>query len=158
MQIQQEDGDVEYAPSSRWRPEALSLFRWWKDHHPARRADFDPTDWASILAGIWMLDVQPDPIRFRFRLVGTSITTRLGRDPTGLWLDEAMSYITPESEFMTRYRRCSEERIAIWKIGRAVLRRDNPLFAVETLILPLVGPDQDTTIILAHTCFHDRRL
>jgi hypothetical protein len=149
---------VQYLPSARWSDSALALHEWWRSNHhgdrPPARSDFDPVDWGAILANFWMLDVVHAPIRFRFRLVGTAVTRQIRVDPTGRWLDEAMPHLTDDTEFMDRYRRCAEEKIAIWNMGKAVLRPDNPIKAIETLILPLSGPDDRTAIILALSLFH----
>ena len=63
------------------------LFRVWDEIRgdrtmPSRR-DFNPMAVPALLPYIFMDDVFRDPIRFRFRLVGTEIVRGIGFDPTG---------------------------------------------------------------------------
>lgn len=48
----------------------------------------DPLRLRFLLGSLSLLEVQPDPLRFRYRLVGTDIVQRLGHELTGKWLDE----------------------------------------------------------------------
>jgi hypothetical protein len=51
------------------------------------RSDFDPLDLLFALGNIVLIQVMYDPLRFRFRLVGSNITRHLGHDSTGLYID-----------------------------------------------------------------------
>ncbi len=53
-----------------------------------RRRDIDPVEIPHLLPIIYLLGVEHDPRRFRFRLVGTDIIRWFGRDATGLYMDE----------------------------------------------------------------------
>jgi hypothetical protein len=53
-----------------------------------RRADLPPECLRGHLGWIVLLDVEYEPLRFRYRLVGTRITELVGRDATGVYLDE----------------------------------------------------------------------
>jgi PAS domain len=67
------------------------LFRVWDEIRGDRllpgRSDFDPMKIPELLPYIFMDDVFYDPLRFRFRLVGTEIARGLGFDPTGEFRD-----------------------------------------------------------------------
>jgi hypothetical protein len=52
------------------------------------RADFDPVDVRELLPNLMMLDVLGDPVRLRYRLVGTRVVQYTGFDFTGRYLDE----------------------------------------------------------------------
>ncbi len=52
------------------------------------RSQFDPIDVRHALGNIVLVDVQGEPPRFRFRLIGSKITRRDGVDMTGRWVDE----------------------------------------------------------------------
>ncbi|MEQ8815726.1 MAG: PAS domain-containing protein [Thalassobaculum sp.] len=54
---------------------------------PSRR-DFDPLEMKRDLGWIVLVDVESNPTRFRYRLIGTSITQLVGRDATGAYLDD----------------------------------------------------------------------
>jgi len=69
--------------------EALAL---WQDKSANRafpaRADFSIEDLFPFMGHIALIDVERDPWRYRFRLVGTEIAQILGRDSTGSYLDD----------------------------------------------------------------------
>lgn len=67
------------------------LARWngWRGERamPSRN-DFDVPDLKGHLGWIALIEVEHDPERFRFRLVGADITRGLSRDSSGMYLDE----------------------------------------------------------------------
>ncbi len=68
------------------------LYAYWRAACRGRRAparrDLDPIEFSYMLGHIGLIDVTRDPLRFRWRLHGTSISARLHRDLTGQWIDE----------------------------------------------------------------------
>ena len=78
-------------------PKIRALYAYWQAIHPEPdrlpgRQHLDPLDIPELLANIWMADVQREPLRFRFRLVGTEIVKFTGRDSPGRWLDKRSVY------------------------------------------------------------------
>src|ERR1051325_9903462 len=71
----------------------VALYRYWDGKRGARampaRRDLDPSEIVRLLPHIYMVDVQSDPLRFRYRLIGTAIVNLLGRDYTGRMVDAA---------------------------------------------------------------------
>jgi hypothetical protein len=49
---------------------------------PARR-DIEPTEILDLLPYVVLIDVERDPVDFRYRLVGTAVVARFGHDRTG---------------------------------------------------------------------------
>ena len=68
------------------------LYDYWNEKRGARRfparGDIDPLEFGYLLGWIMLIDVSHDPIRFRFRVYGSEITSRMGADMTGKDLDE----------------------------------------------------------------------
>jgi len=68
-----------------------ALYAYWAgkcgDRAMPRRFDIDPAEIRSLLPHIFIAEVH-HPLRFRFRLVGSSICERWGENYTGKWLDE----------------------------------------------------------------------
>jgi hypothetical protein len=68
-------------------PTLVAIYRYWDNKRRGRampqRADIDPTEIVRLLPYIFMVDVERDPLRFRYRLIGTAICEFLGRDFTG---------------------------------------------------------------------------
>jgi hypothetical protein len=75
----------------------------------AARRDIDPLDFPYILGDVVLLDVLYDPIRFRYRVVGTGLATWRGYDLQGKFVD---SHPDPEYRafVLARYRETVERR------------------------------------------------
>lgn len=52
------------------------------------RTDFDPSDITDLLPNIALIDVERNPLRFRYRLYGTAIAALRGQDLTGFYFDD----------------------------------------------------------------------
>lgn len=59
-----------------------------RDGRPPGKEFLDPLRLRFLLGSISLLEVQHQPLRFRYRLVGTDIVQRLGMELTGKWLDD----------------------------------------------------------------------
>ncbi len=74
-------------------PRLQQLYDYWYRVRGTRdvplRSDIDPLDMRGVLGHVVLLDVKRDPIRFRFRLVGTELARVRGVDLTGRYIDEA---------------------------------------------------------------------
>ena len=121
------------------------------------RSDFGPGD---IPAPLWpmvmMLDVcrAADRTRFRYRRVGMSFVDAVGRDPTGMFLDEVMPTPSAHTDFVTGLylraatRQCPiySENLFTWngKVGSKLTRR---------LILPLSRDGAAVDMLLAGHVF-----
>lgn len=55
---------------------------------PPDHAFVDPLTLRFIIGALLLFEVHPDPLRFRYRLVGTDIVDHLGVELTGLWLHQ----------------------------------------------------------------------
>lgn len=73
-----------------------ALYRYWNLRRGTRRMpdrrDIDPIDLGpSLLPHLGLMDIVDGGARVRYRLLGTNIVERWGRDPTGRFMDEVMS-------------------------------------------------------------------
>jgi len=78
---------------------------------PARR-DIEPAEILDLLPYVVLIDVERDPIDFRYRLVGTAVAARIGHDRTG----ERFSALFQQSEG-------SE----VWKTALRILEEKRPI-------------------------------
>lgn len=75
-------------------PDHLELYRYWLARKPPnglpRRRDFDPVDVPHLLPRLALIAAEPEGagVRYRYRLAGTEIVSRAGRDPTGKSFEE----------------------------------------------------------------------
>ncbi|MGH6890999.1 MAG: PAS domain-containing protein, partial [Dongiaceae bacterium] len=76
------------------------------------RSEIDPVDVRELLPNLMMIDVLGDPLRFRYRLVGTRVVQYTGFDFTGRCLDEM---VFQGRDFIEQcYRRMLAERRPIF--------------------------------------------
>ena len=89
---------------------------------PARR-DIDPLEIPDLLPNIVLVDVESEPLDFRYRLIGTAITARLSRDYTGTCFS-SLPHQQPGSR--------------VWETGVRIVAEKEPIFSD----IPYVGPDR----------------
>ena len=130
-------------------PNLVRLYRHWEMLKGTRempsRAEFDPLALPDLLGNLLLIDVLRDPLRFRYRLIGSRLTERVGRDMTGHFFDEV-----PEPLY--------RERLYAWHGGvvearapraattaRRLLERWEP-YEILTLPLSTDGVHVDMTL------------
>ncbi len=73
-------------------PELQGLYRYWSDRSDGRampdRTDIDPAELVPWLSHLILVDVVPPFSDIRFRVVGTWVADRTGRDDTGKTMGE----------------------------------------------------------------------
>jgi hypothetical protein len=111
---------------------------------PARR-DLDPLDFSYVLGHVMLIDVLREPLRFRVRLHGTEIVTRVHYDLTGKLLDEL-----PDSEYrayaLERCRRLVETAEPLRVVQDREL--DGRIHRYEALWLPLSDDAARVTMLM----------
>ncbi len=111
------------------------------------RHDIDPVDIPTLLSKIALVDVFYHPLRFRYRLVGTSIVQLAERDATGDWLDEKL-YGDKLERMLWSYKTCVQQQAPV-AVREHVLFADKDWVVVEVIILPLGRGEGDVEIVLA---------
>lgn len=73
-------------------PDLRRLYDYWESCRGGRkypaRSDIDPIEFSFALGNVTLIEVQYDPLRFKFRLMGTLMAQRVGQDLTGRMVDE----------------------------------------------------------------------
>ena len=110
------------------------------------RADIDPADIRHLLPAIALVDIEPEPFRVRYRVVGTRLVQDMGHDFTGLYLDE-LRFDRPD-ELLALYRRAADERAPAFR-SFTWRRPDGIVWGFETAILPLSDDGVRVTQCLA---------
>jgi hypothetical protein len=108
-----------------------------------RRADLAPEEIVPLLPYILLADIEPEPLRIRYRLVGTAIAEGSRRDITGLHLDEIQFDYPGEREaFEAGYRLMLDTAAPVY--GRMVWLASQELPVLyESAIFPLLGESGD---------------
>src|SRR5258708_32307609 len=146
-----------------WDPGRPRLYEYWKAIHPLQGLpgpqEFDPAAVPDLLPNLWMLDVQREPFRLRYRLVGTSILCSALGGITGQWLDDVRPEIRDIPGYFDRHRAVVETKIPSWRYGASPFQHDVAFACLENLFLPLAGEGEHVVIILppALKSSHNRR-
>ena len=140
-----------------WHPRLRRLHQYWLDIHPPEglpgRQHFDPTDIPDLLSNLWLLEVQREPFRLRYRLAGTSIVYAAKREVTGQWLDDVRPQVGQISGYFDRYRAVVESKKPSWRRGPPNFQLDANFVSLENLFLPLARDGQNVDMILAGTVY-----
>lgn len=74
------------------KPVLQQLQAYWDTRRGGRlyppREDIDPLDLRFIIGSLLLVDIEPEPLRFRYRLFGTDVAQRQGFDMTGKYLEQ----------------------------------------------------------------------
>lgn len=132
----------------------VAIHRYWNVKRadklmPARR-DLDPLEMRSFLPNIFMVDVQYNPLCFRYRLIGTAIVAFLGRDYTGRTVDEA-TYGKGDNldRLLELFTTVVETRRTIGYKGNIFYVSGREWLQVELLLMPLGADGVTVDIIFA---------
>lgn len=134
-------------------PDLRLIFDYWTGLARASRlpgrADIDPLDFPKLLPRVALIDVvdAEDPVHFRYRLAGTEIVERAGRDPTGKRFDElyAGTYL---DQALETYRAVVAERQPHYSQRVFPLYHGREHLTYSRLILPLAGDGTHVDMLL----------
>ena len=83
-----------------------ALNTWWISNKEASglpdRRSFDPAAFKTLMPNLVVVEVEQDPFRLRYRLVGTRVAQFTGFDFTGRYLDELIA-LGSTSEWQNQY-------------------------------------------------------
>jgi hypothetical protein len=132
------------------------IFDYWRRISPSEtvlpgRQHLEPLDLPEVLRWVWLVDVQREPLRFRYRLVGTGHRDAMGADLTGRWVDEvfpgfarlrAHADLVAAAGGETRYCRRAPE-----------LPVEKGLVRMERVVLPLARDGVTVDMLLGLSLF-----
>lgn len=133
-------------------PHVSALAEYWNRKRGARsmpaRADIDPTEIPRLLPCLGLAQIESDPFRVRYTLVGTKIVESAGFDYTGYYLDELDFEGEADTDWLAVYRDLAEGRQPIY--GRCQYRTvAGPVEQYVVALFPLSGNDFDVDRCLA---------
>jgi hypothetical protein len=124
-----------------------------------RRADIDPLELPpQHMPYLSILEVLPDTNDFRFRLIGTGITERMGRDSTGRAVREVYAAADRETRdwMLETYQAVVTHRRPVLKRGTLrMVQKDFVDF--EALHLPLSEDGERVSMLFGRTHFLERK-
>jgi hypothetical protein len=133
-----------------WHSKLRHLHDYWLSIHPGSglpgRQHLDPCDIPGLLPYVFLVNVERDPLRFKYRLVGTDYVRMMGSDLTGRYLDEVHpSFPGPIREQYVELAEYGRPAYRKGHVMRAAMQRD---FVIERLALPLARNGIDVDMIL----------
>jgi hypothetical protein len=145
---------AELDPAS-WDSRVRRLYEHWQAIHPAQglpgRQHFDPLQVPRLLPWIWLVDINRDPLRFKFRLYGTQHIVPSGGDHTGKWIDEAYPNFVA-SDVYADYVLVAEKGVPSYRKGHASYHAPD-YKELERVMLPLAGDGRTVDMIMAITVY-----
>jgi PAS domain len=138
-------------------PKLRRLLEYWQsirpapDHFPGRQ-HFEPAAVPDLLPWIWLLDVEREPLRFKYRLLGTEQVLAMGSNPIGRWLDEV------HPEFVTHEHYDDYVRLAVsgtpsFRSGLPAFHTDKRFVSLQRLLLPLARDGHAVDLLLGITVY-----
>lgn len=140
-----------------WHPTLAALHAYWHSIAPSGRLPgrqhFDPAEVPRLLPHLWLIDVEPDPRRFRWRLIGTEAQGGKLRLRPGDLLEDHL-----DSAELARARAVLEAVLESpapsWARGRPVMPHAPSVISLERLILPLARDGTTVDMLLGATVYH----
>jgi hypothetical protein len=144
---------------SGWHPMVQRFYDYWLSVAPPGqlpgRQHIAPEDLAPLLSRLWLVDVYRNPLRFRYRLVGTAVVESIHRELTGGWLDEVQPEIIHIATVHDRYHFVAETGRPTWRRGRTHWERDPLHRTIENCLVPLAADGKTVDKILAVNVLFD---
>ena len=133
------------------------LFDYWqskcRDGAIPRRADIDPSEIPKLMPNLLIVDIEHNPFRVRYRLVGTRIVQVTGFEFTGKYLDE-MILDDDEGPFLESYQVASESKTPVlsrikWHLDATTTSEYDACF------LPLSDDGETVNMVLSIECYEN---
>ena len=139
---------LDYCPEN-----ILAFYKYWDSKRKGRsmpsRADLDPIEMKTFLSSIILVDVEHDPLKFNYRLVGTKEVDARGFDPTGRSVSEGV-FGTSVEDVLTNYRLVSEKKCPVYD-QEGIPSDVSPLCQGDAILLPLSDDDETVNMVVAFT-------
>jgi hypothetical protein len=141
---------VEFAVHDARYPDLLRAHDYWRrkrmGRFAPRRSDIDPSELIEVLPRVMLVDVQREPLDFRYRLSGTGICDVHGSDLTGRRPRELLP--AAYGALVERhYRECVARRSPLLHL--VMLDSAEKLRSYARLLLPLSEDGEAVTMLLA---------
>ena len=137
-------------------PKLHGLLRYWRGiHRDGRlpgRPDFDPAAHALLLPNLTLVEVHRDPLRFRYRLLGSRVDTVLGQNLTGRWLDR---HYGDGCAVLQQYVEVVEAKQPFWRRGVPHLSPVARCATIGVLRLPLARDGERVDMVVSASIYFD---
>ena len=136
-------------------PINLAGFDYWNKKRGSRRMpsrqDIDPAEIVKILPYVYLVDVQQDPLDFRYRLIGTEMDEHMSRRYTGMWMSE-VPHQKPPSRIWANCLQVVEQRAPL-SGDTPYVGKNKDFLSAEDLIMPLSDDDETVDVLFVTVGF-----
>lgn len=131
------------------------LFIYWqskcRDGTIPRRADIDPSEIPKLMPSLLIVDIEQNPFRVRYRLVGTRIVEATGFEFTGKYLDEII-LADDEGPFLESYQAACESKTPV--LSRIKWHLDDETTGeYDACFLPLSDDGKTVNKVISIECY-----
>src|SRR5262245_46303416 len=124
-------------------PDLLRFYDYWVSLRGVRpipsRRDLDPSRVpATYLPDLMLIDVLHEPVRLRYRLIGTHIVAASGKDRTGRFFDE-VSFFKLHPAVVEQFEQVATSGLPLYSLEPFTNLVNDTTYEVDRLILPLSG-------------------
>ncbi|MBI1775291.1 MAG: PAS domain-containing protein [Proteobacteria bacterium] len=146
--------------TSLWHKKLQALHAYWRSlcrgELLPRRHEIDPVAIPHLLDSLYLINIEREPLAFRYRLIGTKLVDYRGRELKGLTMEEA------HAEFATsaarqHYVDLAESGALQWRKGPVQFNWGQGRATIERLLLPLASDGRIPDCIIGMSVFSDER-
>ncbi|MBI2254614.1 MAG: PAS domain-containing protein [Proteobacteria bacterium] len=139
-------------------PSTRMLFAYWHENRrhgvPLKRTEIDPSALRDILPLLLLGDIEPEPFRILFRLVGTGVADFSRQDFSGQYLDELVYSERDSVDWSACYRFVHKTHAGLIGINDLHFA-DGRLTSYEFAIFPLLRGDDPAGSFIAIEAYDD---
>ena len=99
------------------------------------RQEIDLTQFPRHLSGISLLDVERNPWRFRFRLLGDDLVDHHSANLTGRWMDDVFPHFQGTRTELDLIA-TAERQALVYRRGKPLLTYQKAFVEIERILLP----------------------
>jgi hypothetical protein len=145
-------------PAQARMPSTQALFAYWQGNCrngvPLQRSEIDPMALRDILPLLLLGDIEPEPFRVLFRLIGTGVADFSRQDFSGQYLDELVYSARDSIDWSVCYRFVHAKHTGI--VGTNELHfADGRITSYEFAIFPLSRGDDPAGSFIAIEAYDD---
>jgi hypothetical protein len=134
-------------------PILIELYRYWDMKRADRlfpsRASIDPSEIKRCLSRMMLVDVFREPLRFRYRLVGTGVSSLISKgELTGKWIDRE-TYGEFAASLQDIYGRVAQTGRPVRGSGNLRQLDGRDWVTFENILMPLGDSDDLVTMVMA---------
>ncbi len=133
-------------------PRIVALLDYYLQIHPREklpsREDFDPFQVPKAMPNMALMDVERNPYRFKYRVMGTTVSYNMEFDGTGKYLDDLVPGVEAQYPHLDRVQ-VAETGMPVYRLGQSSVSFRSDFADLERVHLPLASDGKTVDMILS---------